>query len=37
MGNNALDLGRNTQSNKISKCEFENIGRSGVQIGEFSI
>jgi hypothetical protein len=37
VGNYALELARGAQSNRISKCEFSDIGGGGIKIGEQTI
>ncbi len=37
LGSNAIDMGKGSVNNEIRRCEFKNIGGSGIQIGEFSI
>jgi hypothetical protein len=37
LGNYALELARGAQSNRVSKCEFANLGAGGIKIGETAI
>jgi hypothetical protein len=37
LGDYAMELARGCQSNRISKCEFSDLGAGGVKIGETSI